>query len=622
MGVKGSRFHGKVMSSARTRLASRRRLHDELVIESKGVRGRRDLRKGNAHPQGEKVPRLSRRRVDGVGLGVRASSGGTASTLRERKDEVLGRDKVWDAIVVGGGMGGLTTAAKMVEKGADVLVLEKYIIPGGSAGYYEKEGCVFDVGSSMMFGFGSEGTTNLLTRALSSVGKSMETIPDPAQIHYHLPASENHSEGLKVVVHRKYRDFVEELVAKFPREREGIEKFYGDCWTVFDALNSLELKSLEEPLYLLGQFFNNPVGCLQLAFFLPQNAGDIARKYIDNEELLSFIDMECYCWSTVKAGMTPMINAGMVFCDRHYGGVNYPRGGVGRIPQVMVEGIEERGGQVVYAANVTKVLTERTREGKTRATGVALSDGRIVRARAVISNATRWDTFKRLVDQEDVPQSEIDFFQRYKKSPSFVTAHIVVSAAAIPGGTYCHNIVLEDWRKMEDNLGTLFVSIPTVLDPSLCPEGQHIVHAFTPDLIEFWDGLCKEEYARKKERVVGEMIARLEAAFLPGLSDHVLFTEVGTPRTHMKFLNRSDGTYGPIPSKRPLGLLGMPFNRTDVESLYCVGDSSFPGQGVNAVAFSGFACAHRALCDLGLEPRNETLDNGMQSLFGFLRKLV
>lgn len=69
--------------------------------------------------------------------------------------------------------------------------------------------------------------------------------------------------------------------------------------------------------------------------------------------------------------------------------------------------------------------------------------------------------------------------------------------------------------------------------------------------------------------------------------------EVGTPRTHRKFLNRSDGTYGPIPSRRPLGMLGMPFNRTAVNGLYCVGDSTFPGQGVNAVVFSGFGCAHR-----------------------------
>lgn len=45
--------------------------------------------------------------------------------------------------------------------------------------------------------------------------------------------------------------------------------------------------------------------------------------------------------------------------------------------------------------------------------------------------------------------------------------------------------------------------------------------------------------------------------------------------------------------RRPLGMLSMPFNTTSIKGLYCVGDSTFPGQGVNAVVFSGFGCAHR-----------------------------
>lgn len=59
-------------------------------------------------------------------------------------------------------------------------------------------------------------------------------------------------QGLDVKVWRDYEDFVEELSQRFPHEREGIRKFYGECWAVFNALNSLELKSLEEPRYLLG----------------------------------------------------------------------------------------------------------------------------------------------------------------------------------------------------------------------------------------------------------------------------------------------------------------------------------------------------------------------------------
>lgn len=48
--------------------------------------------------------------------------------------------------------------------------LRRYIIPGGSAAHFEREGFTFDVGSSMMFGFGDKGTTNLMTRALAAVG--------------------------------------------------------------------------------------------------------------------------------------------------------------------------------------------------------------------------------------------------------------------------------------------------------------------------------------------------------------------------------------------------------------------------------------------------------------------
>ena len=78
------------------------------------------------------------------------------------------------------------------------------------------------------------------------------------------------------------------------------------------------------------------------------------------------------------------------------------------------------------------------------------------------------------------------------------------------------------------------------------------------------------------------------------------YLEVGTPRSHRRFLGRVDGTYGPIPRAKLPGLLRMPFNRTAVSGLYCVGDSTFPGQGLNAVAFSGFACAHRIATDLKL----------------------
>ncbi|MFN3925850.1 MAG: carotenoid isomerase [Pseudanabaenaceae cyanobacterium] len=484
-----------------------------------------------------------------------------------------------DVVIVGAGIGGLITATQLAVKGIKVLVLEKYLIPGGSAGYFERNGYRFDVGASMIFGFGKQGTTNLLTRALQAVGVELETIPDPVQVHYHLP------DGLEVIVPRSYEEFIDHLSRKFPHERVGIKKFYDECWRVFNCLNSIELLSLEEWRYLLRVFFENPLACLGLVGYLPLNVGTIARRYIRDPILLKFIDIECYIWSVVPADRTPMINAGMVFSDRHYGGINYPKGGVGRIAEKLVAGLEKHNGKIRYSARVTRIIPQSDR------VQVELATGEIITARKVVSNATRWDTFGALLKDQPLPKSEQNWFNNYQKSPSFLSLHLGVKASALPTGTHCHHILLENWADMEKSLGTIFVSIPTLLDPSLAPSGYHIVHAFTPSWLWEWSGLNPKEYQQKKEYLAGQVIDRLSAIF-PDLGQSLDYQEVGTPRTHRRFLGRIDGTYGPIP-RRPLwGLLSMPFNKTAIPHVYCVGDSTFPGQGLNAVAFSGFACAH------------------------------
>ncbi|GBF79523.1 carotenoid isomerase [Aphanothece sacrum] len=494
----------------------------------------------------------------------------------------------YDVIVIGSGIGGLVTATQLAAKGAKVLVLEKYLIPGGSAGYFDREGYRFDVGASMIFGFGTQGTTNLLTRALEAVNVSIETLEDPVQIHYHLP------NGLELKVHRDYEKFLQELIKYFPQEKEGIRRFYDECWRVFNCLNVMELLSLEELGYLTRVFFQHPLACLGLVKYLPQNAGDIARRYISDPQLLKFIDMECYCWSVVPADKTPMINAGMVFSDRHYGGINYPKGGVGQIAQKLVEGLEKVGGEIQYKARVTKIVKENN-----QAIGVELANGQKYYAKRIVSNATRWDTFEKLLPTSDIPNKEKRWQQRYQKSPSFLSLHLGVKADVLPPGTDCHHILLENWDKMEDEQGTIFVSIPTLLDSDLAPPNHHIIHTFTPSWMEQWDKLSPQEYQEQKEEAASHLIHRLEKIF-PGLADALDYQEVGTPRTHRRFLGRDEGTYGPIPRRKLPGLLGMPFNSTSIKGLYCVGDSTFPGQGLNAVAFSGFACSHRIAVDLGL----------------------
>ncbi|MCH86338.1 prolycopene isomerase chloroplastic-like [Trifolium medium] len=215
-----------------------------------------------------------------------------------------------------------------------------------------------------------------------------------------------------------------------------------------------------------------------------------------------------------------------------------------------------------------------------------------------------------------------------------------VKAEVLPLDTDCHHFVLENnWTNLEEPYGSIFLSIPTILDSSLAPEGRHILHIFTTSSMDDWKGLSRIEYEAKKQVVADEIISRLEKKLFPGLKSAIDFIEVGTPKTHRRYLARDEGTYGPMPRSIPKGLLGMPFNTTSIDGLYCVGDSCFPGQGVIAVAFSGVMCAHRVAADIGkpelshsiagnclqverLEKKSPVLDAMLLRLLGWFRTLA
>ena len=87
------------------------------------------------------------------------------------------------------------------------------------------------------------------------------------------------------------------------------------------------------------------------------------------------------------------------------------------------------GSTIVYKAPVDEILSEGS-GGDLRAVGVRLRDGREVRGRCVVSNATRWNTFGKLLPH--IPRNEAKFRELYVKAPSFISLHLGVSADCVP----------------------------------------------------------------------------------------------------------------------------------------------------------------------------------------------
>lgn len=125
-------------------------------------------------------------------------------------------------------------------------------------------------------------------------------------------------------------------------------------------------------------------------------------------------------------------------------------------------------------------------------------------SKAVVSNASVWDTAK-LLPKGSVPaQSFHARANAIEKTDSFVHLHLGIDASSLPSDLECHHLVVNDW---EVGVGApqnvCLVSIPTVFDPSLAPAGCHIVHAYTAgnEPYSIWKGMDRKspEYAALKE---------------------------------------------------------------------------------------------------------------------------
>ncbi|CAN6458360.1 unnamed protein product [Victoria cruziana] len=218
-----------------------------------------------------------------------------------------------------------------------------------------------------------------------------------------------------------------------------------------------------------------------------------------------------------------------------------------------------------------------------------------IRARkAVVSNASMWDTLN-LLPAESVPSSYRDKVNKTQQCESFLHLHLGFDAKDIPEDLEIHHIVVNDWNKGVDaDQNVVLISIPSVLGKDLAPTGKHVLHAYTPgtEPYDIWEGLDRRssEYRKLKTERSEVMWRAVERVLGPGFDRSKCEVKlVGTPLTHQRFLRRNRGTYGPAIRA---GEDAFPGHSTPIPHLFCCGDSTFPGIGIPAVAASGAIVAN------------------------------
>jgi phytoene dehydrogenase-like protein len=203
-------------------------------------------------------------------------------------------------------------------------------------------------------------------------------------------------------------------------------------------------------------------------------------------------------------------------------------------------------------------------------------------------NASVWDTLKLIPDEAFRKER-----QNISECDSFMHLHLGIDGTGLSSDLACHYIVVNDWEKgITAPQNVIVVSIPSLLDPSLAPEGKHVVHVYTPanEPYYLWSGMERgsEVYEQQKQQRAEVMWKALER-IIPDIRSRCEVTMVGTPLTHERFLRRHRGSYGPAIAA---GKGFFPGTKTPVEGLWCCGDSTFPGIGLPAVAASGMITAN------------------------------
>ncbi|MBD1901594.1 NAD(P)/FAD-dependent oxidoreductase [Trichocoleus sp. DQ-A3] len=483
-----------------------------------------------------------------------------------------------DVIVIGSGIGGLTAGALLARYGKRVLVCESHAIAGGAAHSFSRQGFHFDSGPSFYCGLTPGRGLNPLQQVLEVLGESLQAVRYDPMGHYHFP------EGTFPVYSdaERYCQTVAEITPQGARELEQFEKRLLPLYESLREIPTIALRADWQIIpVVLRKYLPSVLKLLPHLKTVQGSVGNVMDREVREPWVRRLIDLECFLLSGLKAHGTIAPEVAFMLGERSRAGVEYPVGGSGAIVDALVRGLKRWGGELKLNAQVEQILIQL---GKV--TGVKLKNGEIINAPIVISNATIWDTYTKLLRPEDLPPSYRQQSLEMPAVDSFMHLHLGIRAEGLENLTGHHVVVHDASKDITEPGNTCMISIPSVWDANLAPEGHHVVHAYTLEPYEGWQR--DEGYEeRKKER--SQSLFRALERVIPDIRDRVVLELIGTPLTHAYYLRRYQGTYGPAIAA---GQGTFPGTQTPISGLYRVGDSTMPGIGVPAVAASGILCAN------------------------------
>jgi len=466
-----------------------------------------------------------------------------------------------DVAIIGSGIGGLTCGALLARQGKKVIVFEQHISPGGYASSFIRKGFIFDAAVHFAFECHQGGLIRHILHLLSSEDETIK--------FYRIdPICKVIFPGQSLIIPGDLSRHIEHLVEIFPQEKKGILDLFHTLEVLYSDVRAQKLTS---PL---------------LQQYKEKTFQQLLEDFIQDKQLQAIVSA-FWCFIATPPFKAAAIPMSMMFMGLFLQGAYYPEGGFQTLVDSLVKGLKRHGGQIRLGTGVKKIVVE---DGQ--AVGLITQKEEPIKARYIVSNADARRTFFEMVGKDFLPTDFTSNLKTLEVCPSAFNVYLGVDMDLRSVGIDLPQIVVhrsfdyeKEYQAMESfdlETSTFCVSVHTLTDPNLAPQGKHCVSIFTPALYAPTGWNWKEG---KMDFAQG-LINQAESV-IPQLSKNIVVQEAATPYTLERYTSNTGGAIAgwAYTSKTAFR---KPKPRTPIKNLYLVGHWTLPGGGISGVATSGW----------------------------------
>ncbi len=456
----------------------------------------------------------------------------------------MSRRNEYDVIVIGSGMGGMSTATALSRMEHKVLLLEQAQEIGGLTHTFSREGFTWDVGVHYCGTFRRDQPGGRMLDWLGggsvefrSVGTVYDTLDLP--------------DGFELPVGRPADAFKMELKDRFVDQAGAIDAYFEALQSGEEALHlATSERSMPEPFRSAHRWWNKK----KIQRWCGRTTAEVIAEYISDPKLAAVLAAQWGTFGGVPKEASFGIHATIM--SHYLDGAGYPVGGASAIAKGLVPVIESAGGSARAGTPVSAILIE---DGT--AVGVRTSSGEEFRAPVIVSAIGAGETVKRLLPRQVREQPWAAEITGMKPSVCHFEIYLGFKGdIARHGATRSNHWFYESWdtnkgiwADLDGPIPAVFASFPSLKDeahdpgPSNHHTGQFMVLADWSTVAEFAEGGAKkrpDEWAAVKKGIETRMMAYYGEKF-PALAPLIVYHELGTPLATAKFTaHEKGGFYG------------------------------------------------------------------------------